>query len=68
MGDISVGEGVDASLLGSSERTDGSLQATYNGWPLYHFAADDAPGDTNGQLVGDVWFVIGPDGTPIREG
>lgn len=68
VGDVSPGDGIDGALIGSAERTDGSLQVTYDGWPLYHFAADNAPGDTNGQLVGDVWFVIGPDGTPIREG
>lgn len=68
VGDVSAGDGIDGALIGSSERTDGSLQVTYDGWPLYYFAADTAPGDTNGQLVGDVWFVIGPDGTPIREG
>lgn len=68
VGAVSAGDGIDAALIGSSERTDGSLQVTYNGWPLYYFAADAAPGDTNGQLVGDVWFVIGPDGNPIREG
>lgn len=68
VGEVEAGDGIDAALLGSSERTDGSLQVTYDGWPLYYFAADGAPGDTNGQLVGDVWFVIAPDGTPIREG
>lgn len=67
-GEVSAGDGIDSSLVGSAERTDGSLQVTYDGWPLYYFAADEAPGDVNGQLVGDVWFVIAPDGTPIREG
>ncbi len=39
-------------------RTDGSSQVTYNGVPLYYFAGDDKPGDTNGQTVRDVWFVV----------
>jgi predicted lipoprotein with Yx(FWY)xxD motif len=43
--------------LGTITRKDGSLQATYNGWPLYYFAGDAAPGDANGQNVGEVWFV-----------
>lgn len=46
--------------LGTITRTDGSLQVTYEGQPLYYFAADAAPGDTNGQGVNDVWFVVEP--------
>lgn len=49
--------------LGTIERTDGdrtSTQVTYNGMPLYFFASDEAPGDTNGQGRGDVWWVVAP--------
>lgn len=42
------------------ERADGSTQVAYNGWPLYYFAGDMEPGDTNGHEVGDVWFVVPP--------
>lgn len=63
-----AGEGVDESLLGTVERDDGSMQVTYNDWPLYYWAEDEAAGDTTGQAVNDVWWVIGPDGEPIREG
>ena len=62
-----AGEGVDDSLLGTTEREDGSTQVTYDGWPLYLFASDAAPGDTNGQGVGEVWYVVGPDGEPIED-
>ena len=58
--------GVDESLLGTTERDDGTTQVTYNGRPLYYFAGDAAPGDTNGQGVGDVWFVVSPAGDPIQ--
>jgi predicted lipoprotein with Yx(FWY)xxD motif len=58
VGDVSAGDGADASILSSTERTDGSRQATYNGWPLYYFASDSAPGDTNGQGLNDVWYVL----------
>ena len=55
-----AGEGVSSSALGSFTRSDGSKQVTYNDWPLYNFVSDAKPGDTNGQDVGDVWFVVDP--------
>lgn len=60
-----VGDGLDASLLGTTERTNGDVQATYNGWPLYYFANDPAVGDTNGQGLNDVWYVLDATGTAI---
>ena len=60
------GTGVDDSKLGSFRRGDGSVQATYNGWPLYFWAKDTKPGDTTGQNVQSVWFVIGRDGNPVK--
>jgi len=62
-----TGDGIEASLLGTADREDGSTQVTLDGWPLYYFASDEAPGDTNGQGVGDVWFVVAPDGTHITD-
>ena len=64
----SVGDGLDAGLLGTTERTTGDTQATYNGWPLYYFAADDAVGDTNGQGANDVWYVLDAGGNAIGVG
>ncbi|WP_338553731.1 plastocyanin/azurin family copper-binding protein [Paenibacillus sp. KS-LC4] len=46
--------------FGSIKRVDGTTQATYKGYPLYTFIADKAHGDTNGQEVNNVWFVINP--------
>ena len=65
-GDPQAGEGADASLLGTTEREDGALQATYNEMPLYYYADDAEPGETNGQGVGDVWFVVSTAGEPIQ--
>ena len=64
-GAASAGEGLDESLLGSVERTDGTTQVTYNGWPLYYFATDAAAGDVNGQGVNGVWFVVDAAGNAI---
>jgi predicted lipoprotein with Yx(FWY)xxD motif len=53
------GEGV-LGALGITEREDGARQVTYNGFPLYYWASDVAPGDTTGHGVNDVWFVVDP--------
>ncbi|RSS58442.1 SCO0930 family lipoprotein [Streptomyces sp. WAC01280] len=54
--------GVDASRVGSLKRADGVEQVTIAGWPVYRFAKDTAPGQTNGQGVGGTWFAVTPDG------
>jgi len=69
-GDPVAGEGVDATLLGTITRDDGSLQVTYNGWPLYLFEEDAAAGDTNGQGLeefGGLWFLVSPAGEAIQQ-
>ena len=65
-GDPVPGDGVDASLLGTTEREDGSTQVTLDGHPLYYFAADETPDDMNGQGVSDVWYVASPSGEAIQ--
>ena len=66
VGEITSPSGaLDADLVGTIERTDGTIQATYNGWPLYRFANDEAPGDTNGQGVNDIWWVLDSDGEAV---
>jgi predicted lipoprotein with Yx(FWY)xxD motif/plastocyanin len=52
-----------SGTLATITRADGALQVTYNGIPLYYFAKDVAPGDTNGQGVNDVWYLVGPNST-----
>ncbi|MEU0096041.1 hypothetical protein [Kribbella sp. NPDC006257] len=58
-------DGVDASLVGTVARTDGSKQVTLGGLPLYQFGKDSKAGDAKGQAFGNVWWVVGPDGKKI---
>jgi predicted lipoprotein with Yx(FWY)xxD motif len=58
-----VGTGVTASMLGTTTRSDGSVQVTYNGWPLYNYSKDTAAGDTNGEGFASFWYVMTPAGT-----
>lgn len=37
------------------DRTDGSKMWAYKGWPLYFWVKDEKPGDTTGDMVGEVW-------------
>lgn len=64
-GDAVVGEGLDSELVGTITRTDDSEQLTYGGWPLYTFVGDSEPGQTAGQGVNDVWFVVDAQGQGV---
>jgi predicted lipoprotein with Yx(FWY)xxD motif len=64
-----AGKGVLASKLGTTERTDGKTEVTYNGHPLYYYAGDRTAGDTTGQgldLFGAEWNVLSPAGKEIE--
>jgi predicted lipoprotein with Yx(FWY)xxD motif len=51
-------EGINASDVADFTRTDGTKQSTYQGWPLYYFASDSSAGDTKGEGVDNIWFVL----------
>ena len=62
------GDGVTASMLGTTKRSDGSTQVTYNGHPLYRYAGDTSTGDTKGQgldFFGGKWYVMSPAGSAV---
>lgn len=61
-----AGGGAQAGLLGTVTRSDGYTQVTYNGSPLYYWANDVAPGDTTGQAVGGVWWVVNASGSSVE--
>lgn len=44
----------------------GVRQVTLNGWPLYYFVGDSAPGQVNGQGSGGTWWVVRPSGTHVH--
>ena len=65
-----AGEQADPKLLGTSKRSDGTEQLTYNGMPLYRFAKDQSAGDVSGQDIaayGGEWYIVAPDGKKIEE-
>jgi len=64
-GGTAVGDGVAAELT-TFERSTEATQVAANGWPLYYWVDDSEPGDATGQGVNDVWWVLTPDGTPVR--
>jgi predicted lipoprotein with Yx(FWY)xxD motif len=55
-----VPSGLNAADFGTIKRDDGTMQSTYKGYPLYYWQNDKKRGDTTGQDVGKVWYVIDP--------
>ncbi|HEX9560481.1 MAG TPA: hypothetical protein VGA76_04545 [Candidatus Dormibacteraeota bacterium] len=63
-----AGPRVNASLLSTTKRKDGTLEVVYNGHPLYYFSGDKKSGDVTGQGLssfGAAWYVVSPGGTKI---
>jgi predicted lipoprotein with Yx(FWY)xxD motif len=66
---VSAGGGAHPALLGSVRRSDGRLQVTYAGHPLYYYVGDKRAGEVLCQAVtefGGTWYVVAPDGRAIR--
>jgi predicted lipoprotein with Yx(FWY)xxD motif len=64
-----AGTGANAALLGVTRRTDGGMQLTYAGHPLYRYAADTKPGQTTGEGSMDFgagWDVLSPSGSKVE--
>jgi predicted lipoprotein with Yx(FWY)xxD motif len=64
---VIAGDGLDQKLLGVAERRDGTQQVTYGGLPLYRFSGDEQAGQTNGQGLDDVWWVMDTSGKPVEQ-
>jgi predicted lipoprotein with Yx(FWY)xxD motif len=65
-GTPTAGTGLDTAKVTVIKRTDGSEQLAYNGWPLYRYEKDAKSGDTTGQGVGGVWYVVDATGNAIK--
>jgi predicted lipoprotein with Yx(FWY)xxD motif len=64
------GHGVNPGLLGTTKRTDGTVQVTYKGWPLYLWVGDSEPGQATGQGInnnGGLWYVQNPAGQVVTK-
>jgi predicted lipoprotein with Yx(FWY)xxD motif len=65
------GTGLSATKLGTTKRSDGTTEVTYNGHPLYTYAGDSGPGQTTGegsQDFGAEWDVLSAAGNKIEFG
>jgi len=62
--------GAKTSLLGTTKRSDGRLQVTYNHHPLYTFVKDTRKGQTNGEelnVFGAEWYAVSPAGAKVEK-
>ena len=67
-GGPTAGGSAKPGLLGTTKRSDGKTQVTYNGHPLYGYAGDSKPGDTNGEGLnqfGAAWYVLNTSGEKV---
>ena len=65
-----AGSGVSQKLLGTTRRSNGQLQVTYNRHPLYTNNSDNGPGQDYGQAcpgnTGGHWFIVNKRGNPNK--
>jgi predicted lipoprotein with Yx(FWY)xxD motif len=67
---VTGGSGVKGALLGTTRRTDGKLQVTYHGHPLYWFSLDKKAGETKGQglnFYAGTWYVVNANGVAVTK-
>jgi predicted lipoprotein with Yx(FWY)xxD motif len=64
-----AGSGAKAGLIGTTRRSDGKLQATYAGHPVYFYEGDNEPGEVLCQAVdefGGYWYVLRGNGKAVH--
>jgi predicted lipoprotein with Yx(FWY)xxD motif len=70
-GKPTAGDGADQAAIGTTMRSDGKSQVTYNGHPVYRYAGDTQPGEANGQglnAFGAEWYAVGKSGNAVENG
>jgi predicted lipoprotein with Yx(FWY)xxD motif len=63
---VAAPKGIKGEEFGTITREDGKKQTTFRGYPLYYWINDKQAGDTNGQGVNNIWYVINPDNFPPK--
>jgi predicted lipoprotein with Yx(FWY)xxD motif len=63
---VAAPKGIKGEAFGTITREDGKKQTTFRGYPLYYWINDKQAGDTNGQGVNNIWYVINPDNFPPK--
>jgi len=63
---VAAPKGIKADDFGTLTREDGKKQTTFRGYPLYYWTNDKKAGETTGQGVNNVWYVINPDNFPQK--
>lgn len=58
--EVAPQEGISAEDFATITRSDGQKQTTFRGYPLYYFFKDNMAGDTKGQGIKKVWYVVDP--------
>jgi len=62
---LTVAPGLKTADFTVIERTDGSKQIAYKGWPLYLYSRDEKPKEAAGEGINKIWFVVSPASTPF---
>jgi predicted lipoprotein with Yx(FWY)xxD motif len=62
-----AGAGIAGSMLGTLKRSDGKVQVTYGGKPLYLYSGDKKAGDVKGQGAGGIWHALTPSGAVVTK-
>lgn len=63
---VAVGDGLSSGDFGTIKRSDGKMQTTFRGYPLYYFIRDKTMGDDKGHELKNVWFRVDPDNFPMK--
>ena len=63
---VAAPKGIKGEEFGTITREDGKKQTTFRGYPLYYWTNDKKAGETTGQGVNNVWYVINPDNFPQK--